>query len=80
MRIKSVKSYPEDGDAADDGGVLGRGQGVVGGGEDALGSARAVAGGLDVDLFWGHHLWLRFFFSSGRLVGCPLSVVRCGGW
>ena len=53
---QSEKSYTEDGDAAHDGGVLGRGQGVVGGSEDALGGALAVAGGLDVDLFGRHHL------------------------
>ena len=70
---QSEKSYTEDSDAAHDGGVLGRGQGVVGGSEDALGGALAVAGGLDVDLLWGHHIvWVA---SCGGFS----SVVRCGG-
>ena len=43
--------------ALDDGRVLGRRDGVVGGGEDALGGAAlAVARGLDVDLL-GRHGW-----------------------
>lgn len=46
-------TYAEQADAADDGSVVGRGQGIVCGSDDALGSA-ARGGLLDVDLLGRH--------------------------
>lgn len=53
-RERSKKTYTEDTDTAHNRCVLGRGEGLVGRGEDTLGSAGATAGRLNVDLFGGH--------------------------
>ena len=45
-------AYPEDGDAADDGGVFRRGEGLVGGGDEALGGA--ARGPVDVHALGRH--------------------------
>lgn len=53
-KIIGQTTYAKDGNAADDGGVLGRGQGVVGRGNVALGRGGAAALPLDENSLGGH--------------------------
>lgn len=64
VRNQSWKTHSEDGDAADKGGVLGRGQGLISRGNEAFGGAAAAL--LAVD-------------SLGRHCEFAEELVRIGG-
>lgn len=61
---RSWETHSEDGDAADKGGVLGRGQGLVSRGDEAFGGAAAALLAID---------------SLGRHCEFAEEVVRIGG-
>ena len=52
---QSLATYSKAGDGTNDRGILGRGEGLVGGADEPFGSRLRRAGGLDVDDAFGRH-------------------------